>query len=225
MATSTFLAWANGANIESDAQWSTDPLRTGNIPVDAALPSPMLNKLFRQATVFNAAFGQALAAKGYSTSDASQNTLAAVLANIITEYDLAHSPALGGNPTATTQSGSDNSSKVATTAFVQGVVAAVAALIAGAEFGSGPNGWYLVLPALGTGTQLIIQFGEVSLFPGTNGPFGWPLGGGFPNACLAMFTTPAGDIDGNASITSFSTWQFLLYATTSFSCFWLAIGY
>jgi hypothetical protein len=44
--------------------------------------------MFYQTSIFCAAFCQMLAAKGYSTSDADVNVLAAVLANVITDADL-----------------------------------------------------------------------------------------------------------------------------------------
>lgn len=88
MGTSNFLAWdAPGVNIESDAQYAADALRTNGAPVGAILPSETFNKFAMQVSTFAAAFGEMMAAKGFSTSDANQNALAAVLANLITTAD------------------------------------------------------------------------------------------------------------------------------------------
>ena len=76
-------------NTESDATYATDALRTGGIATNNTLPSPWLNKIWRQSSVFCAAFGDMMAAKGYTVSDAVRSTLAGVLTNIMTAADFA----------------------------------------------------------------------------------------------------------------------------------------
>jgi hypothetical protein len=76
-------------NTESDATYATDALRTGGIATNNTLPSPWLNKIWRQSSVFCAAFGDMMAAKGYTVSDAVRSTLAGVLANLMTAADFA----------------------------------------------------------------------------------------------------------------------------------------
>lgn len=90
MAGSTNLVqWNNGAiNQETDSQYAVDSLRTGGAPTGGVLPSPTFNKLAYQLSTFVAAFGEMLANKNFSTSDADINVLSAVLANIITSADI-----------------------------------------------------------------------------------------------------------------------------------------
>jgi hypothetical protein len=86
--TSNFVAWdAPQVNIESDTQYAADSSRINGLATGAIVPSPLLNKVLLQATIMPAAIGEALAAKGFSTSDSSQSALAAVLANLITTAD------------------------------------------------------------------------------------------------------------------------------------------
>jgi hypothetical protein len=89
MASTNLIQWNPGAaNQETDAEYLADSQRSGGYGVDNIVPSPLLNKATYQSTTFCAAFGQMMAAKGYTTSDASVSVLAAVLANVITEADL-----------------------------------------------------------------------------------------------------------------------------------------
>ena len=89
MATTDFIQFNPAAiNQESDAQYLADSQRAGGYGVNNTVPSPLLNKFSYQTSTFCAAFCQMMAAKGYSTSDADVNVLAAVLANVITDADL-----------------------------------------------------------------------------------------------------------------------------------------
>jgi hypothetical protein len=89
MATTNFLQVNNASiNQETDAQYTVDPIRTGGAPVTGELPSPLFNKLAYQLSTFVAAFGEMLANKGFSNSDADINVLSAVLANIQTSADV-----------------------------------------------------------------------------------------------------------------------------------------
>ena len=88
-AATNFLQWnPTASNQESDAAYTADAQRTGGAS-SGEFPSPTANKLFYQSSTFVAALCQMLAAKGYSTSDADISVLAAVLANLITNADLA----------------------------------------------------------------------------------------------------------------------------------------
>jgi len=89
MASTNLIQWNPSAtNQETDAEYLADSQRSGGYGTNNIVPSPLLNKATYQVTTFCAAFGQMMAAKGYTTSDASVSVLAAVLANVITEADL-----------------------------------------------------------------------------------------------------------------------------------------
>ena len=77
----------NGANMETDAQYSADALRAGGLANPSIFASALGNKLFYQTTTFIAAFAEALATKGYAKTDASLANLAAQLANVKTLAD------------------------------------------------------------------------------------------------------------------------------------------
>lgn len=99
MASTNFEQWNPGqANQQDDATYLADPQRTGGAPLDAIFASPLANKLFYQLTTFVTAFANMLVAKGYSPSDANLAVLTALLANVITNEDLA---ILNYLPTAT----------------------------------------------------------------------------------------------------------------------------
>ena len=84
-----FIQWNNAAlNQETDAEYLADAQRIGGVTTGSLAPSATMNKFYYQASTFIAAFGQMLATKGYSNSDASLPTLAAVLANVLTEADM-----------------------------------------------------------------------------------------------------------------------------------------
>jgi hypothetical protein len=127
------LQWNPSAtNQESDSAYTSDAQRTGGAANPSIFTSATANKLFYQLSTFLKAFGDSLSAKGYTISDASVTTLAGVLANVVTEVDLAAalalyaplaSPSLTGTPTAPTQAASDDSTHVATTAYVIAAIA------------------------------------------------------------------------------------------------------
>ena len=84
MATTNFLPFNPGlANAENDATYLSDTMRTGGATVGALLPSALFNKLMAQCSLFVAAFCQAFAATGTSTSDADFAGLVAALTNVI----------------------------------------------------------------------------------------------------------------------------------------------
>jgi hypothetical protein len=123
--TNNFIQWnPTAANQETDAQYVADTLRSAGATNPSILPSATANKVLYQATTFIAALAQALANKNYNVSDASLSTLAGVLANVITTADLTAyaplaSPTFTGTPAAPTPSTADNTTKLATTAFVK----------------------------------------------------------------------------------------------------------
>lgn len=89
MASSNFLTWDSpGVNIENDAQYAADSLRSNGAPTGAILPSPVFNKFALQTSIFAAAFCEMLANNGFSTSDSNQAALAAVLDNIQLSTDV-----------------------------------------------------------------------------------------------------------------------------------------
>ena len=89
-----FNAPAN--NQESDATYTTDATRLNGVVVNSPFPSPLANKMFYQWSTMLAAFGAALANKGYVVSDANLATLTSVLQNLLTTADVGPLPFLIG---------------------------------------------------------------------------------------------------------------------------------
>jgi len=75
---------------------------------------------FEPASILNSSAGETIVA---TPSTGSANNFAASTAFVANT--LATSPTLGGNPTTTTQAASNNTTRIATTAFVQAVIAAL----------------------------------------------------------------------------------------------------
>lgn len=89
MATTNFQQFNPGQNNqESDSAYTADSNRTGGFGSGALVPGVLLNKVWYQFSTFIAAFGNMMAIKGYSLSDASLSTLQGVLANLITSADI-----------------------------------------------------------------------------------------------------------------------------------------
>lgn len=89
MATTNFEQWNNASlNQETDAEYLADAQRIGGVTTGSLAPSATMNKFYYQVSTFVTAFGQMLATKGYTNSDASLPTLASVLANVLTEADM-----------------------------------------------------------------------------------------------------------------------------------------
>jgi hypothetical protein len=122
--TSNFQQWnPTQTNQESDASYTSDTLRSGGLANPSIFPSVTGNKLFYQVSTFVTAFANMLAAKNYSVSDSNLATLQTALANVMTLADMSAyapiaSPALTGSPSAPTPSSADNSTRLATTAWV-----------------------------------------------------------------------------------------------------------
>jgi hypothetical protein len=76
-------------NALNDAAYTASSLRAGGFPLNALVPSNLINKTLYQVSTFVAAFGQMMANKGFVVSDANLATLVAVLANVITTADAA----------------------------------------------------------------------------------------------------------------------------------------
>ena len=90
--TTNFQTWDEPLNnIETDAQYTSDTLRSAGITTGALLPSATLNKLYLQSSIFPAAFCAMMANKGFSTSDQDFTNLVAVLANVKTSADFLQS--------------------------------------------------------------------------------------------------------------------------------------
>jgi len=86
---SNLKQWNPGANNQAtDAEWLVDTLRAGGAALGSLFPSKTGNKLFYQLSTFMAAFGESLAGKGYTVSDAVLADLITVLDNIITRADV-----------------------------------------------------------------------------------------------------------------------------------------
>lgn len=113
-----------------------------------------------------------------NTSDANKPVSTAAQTALDLKADLA-SPALTGNPTATTQADSDNSTRIATTSWVRSAMSTLAAAAGFVLVIPGASG-YLKLPSWLGG--VILQFG--SLVGTTNGSsaVAVPFGLTFPTA-------------------------------------------
>lgn len=171
-ASSQFVAFAAaaGANVESPTVWAADSAIINGFS-SGILASNKLNTALRQPAFVAAAFAQWLATQG-SQAVNDDGTLANFIANInagmagylaaqgyatstgtaLTYAPLA-SPALTGSPTAPTQSQFDNSTKLATTAFVQrqvGNFAGYTSLSGAQTIGASKAGFYLSNSTAGT---------------------------------------------------------------------------
>lgn len=136
------------------------------------------------------------------------------------------SPNLTENPTAPTQLASDNSTKLATTAWVRSAMATIATA-AGFSISLGTNG-YIALPSWLGG--LILQWGVWGdNGGGYGGAISIPFPIAFPNACLTAVASTTGSYGG-----VFETYRIGLSGVSkthvSFSGYmagyrWIAIGY
>jgi hypothetical protein len=248
---SNFLQWnPNQINQESDTQYAADSMRAGGAGDPAIFPSATANKLFYQISTFIAAAAQALTNKGYSIVDTNLANLTAQLQNLITAVDLAPyltqsaaaatyapiaSPAFAGTPTAPTPGNGDDSSKLATTAYVQNQGYAPESWVSStftplSDFalvnagGAGvyyklPGGLILQMGSCGVGTATLVSFpiafpnGFYVIVPGNIGP-----GGGAMNPRLL----------GTAAVnsSSFHAWCYdATGAASSTNMGWIAIGF
>lgn len=172
------------ANQENDAAYTADAQRTGGAATNSIFASQLANKLFYQLSTMITALGQALSNKGYTVSDADLTALINVLSNLITTPDLVPyaklaSPVFTGDPKAPTPLISDNDTSIATTAFVQALLASFSSSFVG-------NNGYIKFPFFG---GLIIQW-----MIGTQDPAGeftvtknFPIP--FPNRCFVPIVT------------------------------------
>lgn len=213
MAGSTNIQQFNptAANQENDTTYTGDSQRVNGVATDAIIPSASINKFRYQASTLAAALSLALSDKGYVISDGSpgavpisggQSTavanLAAVLANILTNADMAT------------------------------IIAAVIAGFAGALPAGTPNtcGYFKLPDCLRIGGKnLIVQIGLTSAFA-TGGPtafvsqtFASSGGVAFPNKALVAIANPDGPSFNNG-INS----QFLITAVTALSTAGLTVG-
>src|ERR1700761_6895631 len=90
-ASTNFLQWNPiKANQQNDGTYLTDATRTGGISTGSIFSSALADKAFYQWSTFVAAFCIMMQNKGFTTSDADIEALAAVLANVITTADLGY---------------------------------------------------------------------------------------------------------------------------------------
>ena len=185
----------NALNQENDSAYAADSLRAGGAPANAIYPSPLANKSFFQWSTFIAAFAQMMAVKGYSPNDGSASpgsalaNLEAVFANVMTLADmtpwaLLNSPTFTGVPAAPTPSVGDNSTKLATTAFVRALLSDAA--VVGFNFGSTKG--HITFPIFG---GLMLQYVIGPNDPGDSNRYThaltWDVA--FPTACLAALVS------------------------------------
>jgi len=194
----------NATNQENDAAYLADSLRTNGAPTDGICPSPTFNKFAYQQSIFAKAFADMLANKGYSPNDGSAApgsalaNLVNVFANVMTQADMAVfarllSPIFTGVPQAPTPAPGDNSTKIATTAFV------TALLSLGFTFLASVNGYFKFPSALGGFVlQWAVGFSIPANQPSTaaSQTINFPIR--FPTACLfTNVSSRVGDTSGN----------------------------
>jgi hypothetical protein len=78
----------NLTNAETDSQYTADSMRSGGATLEALLPAILFNKFAHQVSIFVAAFGQMMANKGFTLSDANFANLVAALTNVQTTADV-----------------------------------------------------------------------------------------------------------------------------------------
>ncbi len=224
-----FLQWdPSQTNMETDQQYSADPTRAGGAVDGSPFPAILANKLFYQCTTFIASFALMLTNAGYSIEDSAS---AALVAQLSAAVALLKSPQFTGTPLAPTPASSDNSTRLATTAWVWNWLTNLISLTSPGGIKLGP---------------LIIQWGGFTTSTGNNETV--TLWQPFPNNCWAItvsegaahggWNTTAGPTIYGASgvglgpISSFGISCMRLVpggASWSFSagdfCTWIAIGY
>ena len=240
---SPFQIWnPNAANQENDAAYIADSLRTGGAPTNSILPSPTFNKFSYQTSIGVKALMDMLTNKGYSPTDGSAvpatalANLIGVLANIMTQADMAPfarllSPTFTGVPQAPTPAAGDNSTKIATTAFV------AALLGLGFTFSIGNNGYIKFPTALGGFTIQWMQGGGQGGGAGFQHVMTFPTP--FPTACLHVQLTTQIEAQHNdggewyqvlgqptrTNCTVFLCNSSNVNPPAAFLCFLVAIGY
>jgi hypothetical protein len=224
------LQWnPTGANMESDSAYASDTQRTSGAATPSIFTAPTANKVLYQVTTFLKAFGDSLATKGYTISDANLSTLAGVLANVVTQVDLAAAlalyaplanPTLTGTPNAPTPSTGTRSTQIATTAMFANEYV---------HYFSFPNGGYQKFPS-----GAILQWGSQNAPTGNGDLLTFPLT--FPNAVFQVFANDSGSGASSTcnSLTAqpYSTSQTRIYsralstgAIAASNVTFLAIGY
>ena len=186
------------ANQQTDTQYNADTMRAGGAVLDAILPSPTFNKFAYQVSTLCAALGQAMAAKGYTISDANLANLVAALGNIMTQADMAPyallaSPALTGTPTAPTPNDGDVSTKLATTAFIYNALVNNLAVIAE---GAGYGCW-----KIGSRYLQFVTGSSVYTSGNNSQTLNWPME--FPNECRFALPGTLGAINAPTSIMTY----------------------
>lgn len=96
---SNFQQWnPSQNNQEADADYLSDPQRVNGAANPSVFPSRTANKVFFQSSTFAAAFGAALAAKGYVVSDNDLGMLQVILSEIFTSQDYVPIAVTGAAP-------------------------------------------------------------------------------------------------------------------------------
>lgn len=137
MPVNEFLPFAtgSGALVQPQADYAVNPAKAQGFQAGIADPA-QLNKVWRQASVIAAALAQLVANRtnqdirddGNIAALISQFAYAFPTSTDVSGFAPINSPALTGAPTAPTPGGGDNSTRLATTAFVAALLAAFAPL-------------------------------------------------------------------------------------------------
>ena len=222
-ASTNFLVFNPGcSNQETDSAYSADALRSGGITFEAILTSLLLNKILYQSSIGVTGLMEAMVNKGYSPNDGNGSpstalaNLTSVMQNIMTRadmgpYALLNSPAFTGTPTAPTAAATDDSTKLATTAFVK----------EGGSYSLGSNG-FVKFPASLFGFSFVVQWQY--LINTTGGTFSFPTP--FPTAALFVIGADGTSASSGAcgcSVVSASQFSIKVSTQTNFAV--LSLGY
>jgi hypothetical protein len=159
------------ANAESDATYTSDATRQGGA-VSGPFAPQLANKFFGQESILTNAIVQFLVSNGYSPNDGSANpstALANLTAVLASAFILANSAVFSVSPTAPTPSPGDNSTKLATTAFIQAIIAATPRVQSGRSVG-GPDPVTITFPVAFSGTPNVVvttETGTGNIVPGS----------------------------------------------------------
>ena len=195
---------ASGANVEDQADYAADPHRTAGFQTGVA-PSGPFNKVWRQATAIVSALAQlvsdTLTVDMFDNGDRADKITK--ISNMIKSLAWT-APALTGAATAPTVAGTtDNTTKIATTAFVQAVRALLAPLASPTFTGVpaaptasfGTNTTQLATTAFVQAALAVTRSYNSSpaaiAFPGTIGPLTHSLAGVPRILCMWLVCTTA----------------------------------
>ena len=173
MATNKLLPFANGvgANVVDFATWSGETTILSGGFVTGIAKSNYVNRLLSQGALASYALGQLVVDQTSQDADLNENTFYTNFKNALKAYMAANAVALNGahtvggvktftsSPVIPTPSASDNSTKAASTAFVQGEIASQTVKLTGNQTVSGDKNFTGALQHNGYGVDSVVASG------------------------------------------------------------------